>query len=220
MQKLAKHIFYILTRSFGMARKISVSLLNPNQMRYYGHKLCNDVTDQNRDFGISLPDHGMAIPFTMTGTTVYFESRVSSQWELKNCNIIVMTDDAWDSTTVTLAATSSTRGTRKEQVWRSISLIQAKPIQYPLTNDGILASISAAHDDVHFIKNMIASVNVATHVRTQPFLEDKKPGARQIAVIGAKNRHTHVSAEEVAKKLRCGIKTAKQTLKVTTQRGV
>jgi hypothetical protein len=35
-----------------------------------------------------------------------------------------------------------------------------------------------------------------------------------------KNRHTHVLTEEVARILRCGMDTAKQTLKVTTQRGV
>jgi hypothetical protein len=84
-------------------------------------------------------------------------------------------------------------------------------------HDGQLASISEVHDDRYFVKRLVASVNVATHIRTQePVGHDN----RKISFIGARNRHTHVSAEEVARKLRCGLDTAKQTLKVTTQRGV
>jgi hypothetical protein len=41
-----------------------------------------------------------------------------------------------------------------------------------------------------------------------------------IAYIGAKNRHTQITAEEVARKFRCGIKTEKLTLQSTTQHGV
>jgi hypothetical protein len=112
-------------------QKMLVRLLNPSQMQYYGHKLCDDVTNHNQDLGIPFPDHGMTIPFTMSGTKVNFETRVPSQWESKNCNVIVMTEDSWDPLMVTLAATSSTRWTRKDQIWRSINVIQAKPIQYP-----------------------------------------------------------------------------------------
>jgi hypothetical protein len=77
------HILYF-NQILWYGQKMSIGLLNPNQMRYYGHRLCNDVTDSNQDFGIDLPDQGMIIPFALSGTTVYFESRVPSKWELKN----------------------------------------------------------------------------------------------------------------------------------------
>jgi hypothetical protein len=84
-------------------------------------------------------------------------------------------------------------------------------------HDGQLASISEVYDDKCFIKRLVASVNVSTHVWIEELVETNN---QKISFIGAKNRHIHVSAEEVAKKLRCGLDTAKQTLKVTTQRGV
>ena len=42
----------------------------------------------------------------------------------------------------------------------------------------------------------------------------------QIAFIGAKDRHSQVTAEIVARKFRCGLEMAKRALQTTTQRGV
>ena len=132
------HILYF-NQILWYGRKMPMSLLNPNQMRYFGHSICDDVTDRNREFGILLEEYAMTIPFTMSGTTVYFESRVPSQWELENCNTIIMTDESWDPTTISLAAASTSKWTREEQERRSISLIQVKPGE-PV-HDGQLASI-------------------------------------------------------------------------------
>ena len=41
-----------------------------------------------------------------------------------------------------------------------------------------------------------------------------------MAFVGAKDRHSQVTAETVARKFRCGLETAQRTLKTTTQRGV
>jgi hypothetical protein len=56
-----------------------MSLINPNQVRYFGHSLSDDVTNRHREFGIQLNDYAMTIPFAMSGTTVYFTSWVPSQ---------------------------------------------------------------------------------------------------------------------------------------------
>jgi hypothetical protein len=114
---------------------------------------------------------------------------------------------------------SRSKWSREEQERRNICLIQSKPGDLGI-NDGQLASISDVYDDKSFILRLVASVNVATHVRIDEEEPMEEKGNRKISYIGAKNRHTHESAEEVAKKLRCGLDTAKQTLKVTTQRGI
>jgi hypothetical protein len=57
---------------------------------------------------------------------------------------------------------------------------------------------------------MIGMVKVATASR----------GEANLSYVGAKDRHSQVNAETVAKRFRCGIETAKKTLKATTQRGV
>jgi hypothetical protein len=45
------HILYF-NQILCYGRKMPMSLLNPNQMQYFGHRNCNDVTDCNREFGI------------------------------------------------------------------------------------------------------------------------------------------------------------------------
>jgi hypothetical protein len=51
-------------------------------------------------------------------------------------------------------------------------------------------------------------------------MEDRLQRVEQVSFLGTKDRHSQVTAEEVARKFRCGIELAKQTLKTTTQRGV
>jgi hypothetical protein len=63
-----------------------------------------------------------------------------------------------------------------------------------------LIGLSDVYDENLMLKRMISSV--------------------KISFIGAKNRHSQVTAEEVARKFRCGLETAKQTLKMTTQHAV
>jgi hypothetical protein len=91
--------------------KISHSLIYPNQLCYHGIPVCDDITDRNRRFGIEVHSD-FFIPFEMKGTTIYFESRVPSKWEMQNCRIIVMTDNSvWDPENVTIASIKPTRVT-------------------------------------------------------------------------------------------------------------
>jgi hypothetical protein len=65
------------------------------------------------------------------------------------------------------------------------------------------------YDDTTLLKRMIGNVNVATAHREV-----------SLSFVGSKDRHSHVNAETVARKFRCGIETAQRTMKTTTQRGV
>ncbi len=86
-------------------KRMKMSLINPNQIQHYGVTVSDDPTDNTRAFGISAD--GIHIPFKMDGTTVYFESRVSTQYELENCKTIQVTDDAtWDPSCVSIASVS------------------------------------------------------------------------------------------------------------------
>jgi hypothetical protein len=122
----------------------------------------------------------------MKGTTIYFESRVPSQWEMKNCQIIIMTDNSvWDPENVTIASVNPTRVTRDKQT------------------DNPIGGVSDVYDQLSMVQRLISAVNVTN-----------------VSYLGAKHRHSQITAEEVARKFRCGIETAKQTLKTTTQYGV
>jgi hypothetical protein len=78
-------------------------------MHHYGRPICDDITDKARPFGINI-DNELVIPFTVSGTNIYFQSQVPSQWELSNCRTFVITHDStWDPTTVIIASVTPTR---------------------------------------------------------------------------------------------------------------
>jgi hypothetical protein len=169
-------------------KRLQHSLLNPNQIRHYGQPLCDDIlTDKSRPFGIDI-DNEFIIPFTMSGTNIYFQYRVPSQWELDHCRTFAITHDStWEPTTVNIASVTQATDNRM-----SIELL----------------SMSDAYDDQTFLTRVIGAVNIHD-ART-----------RNTAYIGVRDRHSHVSVEEVARKFKCGIEAARQTLKATTQFGI
>ena len=65
----------------------------------------------------------------------------------------------------------------------------------------ILASISSVYDGIEFVKHVIASVNVVTHQRS--WEDDDKLRQSRVSAIGARNQHSIVTAEEVARKFNC-----------------
>ena len=63
----------------------------------------DDPTDSTRAFGITIANV-VHVPFKMDGTTVYFETRVPTQYELENCKTIQLTDDTvWEPSSVSIA---------------------------------------------------------------------------------------------------------------------
>jgi hypothetical protein len=99
----------------------------------------------------------------MKGTTIYFESRVPSKWEMQNCWIIVMTDNsAWDPKNVTIALIKPTRVTGDKHMIDGVS-------------------------DVYNESSMMQRLNSAINVTN-------------VSYVGAKHRHSQITAEEVARK--------------------
>jgi hypothetical protein len=73
------------------------SLINPNQIHEYGIPVYDNPFSQSQ-FGIDCKDD--FIPFNTTGTIVYFESRVPTDWEMRNLPIIILTGGDWDPVNV------------------------------------------------------------------------------------------------------------------------
>jgi hypothetical protein len=184
--------------------------LNPNQIRHFGHAVCDDVTDKTRFFGIETDD--VSIPFTMKGTNIFFETRVPTTWEMDNCRMIVMTDDAmWEPDNVSIAQILSDRDSYCDELY----------------------SISDVFSDIRLTSKMVSAVQVHTIKReplTNSSLLEKQTVTdhenqtsntiNNISYLIAKNQHSHITAEEVAKRFRCGLETARRTLKTTTQNGI
>ena len=74
--------------------QLGKSLLSQNQIRYAGHMVRDDPTcKQEEGFGITLADGDIHIPFTMKGTSVYFESRTTTAHEIEALPIRTLTRD-------------------------------------------------------------------------------------------------------------------------------
>ena len=188
-------------------KKMKMSLINPNQLRHFGIMVSDDPTDKTRPFGISM-EEDRQIPFLMDGTTVYFETRVPTAWELENCKTIQVTDDTvWNPANVTIATIDTTSDLPLVEVLmrRNLSSLNVSNKSIPEITENDLTP----YDDATLLNRMIGNVKVATAHRDA-----------HVAFVGSKDRHSNVNAETVARKFRCGIETAQRTLKTTTQRGV
>ena len=83
-------------------KKLSMSFINPNQLRHYGLTASYHPTYKTREFGITGDD--FVIPFGMEEATIFFKLRVPTQWERENCCVIEMTDDnPWSPAEVNIA---------------------------------------------------------------------------------------------------------------------
>jgi hypothetical protein len=191
--------------------KLPHSLLNPNQIRHFGHAVCDDVTDKARFFGIETED--VSIPFTMKGTNIFFKTRVPTTWEMDNCRTIVMTDDAiWEPDNVSIAQISSDRDSYSDELYLISDVF----------SDIRLTSKMVSAVQVHTIKREPLTNSSLLEKRTDTNHENQTANMinKNISYLIAKNRHSHITAEEVAKRFRCGLETARRTLKATTQNGI
>ena len=184
-----------------------MSLINPNQLRHFGLTVSDDPTDSAREFGIVGND--FCVPIEISGTTVSFKSRVPTRWEMQNCQIIEVTaDEPWNPSEVAIATLTARHDeTLEEAILSNIRAVEA--VRQP-DNPCTCRPDLCVHDPTWMIWSMVSAVHVATAHR------DKV----SVAYVGAKDRHSRVTPETVARKFRCGLETAQRTLKTTTQRGV
>jgi hypothetical protein len=189
-------------------KKLGMSLINPNQLRHCGHTVSDDPTDKTRNFGIAGED--FLIPFNMEGTTVFFNSRVPTRWEMENCRMIEMTDDnPWHPADVNIGSLK-TVPSNEQSTYRQISSIEGIVRTANIDHVERPDSDLSVFDSACMIHRMVGAVNIATSYRDPV----------SISFVGAKDRHSQVNAETIARKFRCGLETAQKTLKATTQRGV
>jgi hypothetical protein len=80
------------------------SLINPNQICEYGLPVYDDPFSK-KQFGID--GNKAFIPFNTTGTIVYFETSVPTDWETRNLPIIMLTGEEWDPVNVGLGTGQS-----------------------------------------------------------------------------------------------------------------
>ena len=111
------------------------SLINSNQIRNFGIELYDNPYSDG-DFGITFAS--TFIPFDVTGTIVYFESRVPTKWEEKHLPVILLTAEVWDPPRVQM-------GNRRMAEGMAMASIQS------LMSDRMKAGVSAVSSQAEMV---------------------------------------------------------------------
>ena len=203
--------------------KLPNSLINPNQCRLFGISLCDDPFDPHRQTEMYDMETGTVVPLQMHGSTCHFKSRVPTRLELDTLPRVVMTsDELWDP-----ASLFTQRSSEEEAHTRMVSSIKINQETIHCDpdepqcefndpeSDKLLVGISSSLTLETMLPRILSSVRVATYLP-----ENQGTDSRKVSAIGSKTRHSIVSPEELSRKWRVGINTARETLKATTQRGI
>ena len=200
------------------------SLINPNQLRAYGLLVNDDPFDYSREFGID--GDNVFIPFNTTGTVVHFESRAPTDWEKRHLPVILLTGEDWSPTEEVLRPSLSSREDNEMRTIRSLSIWQINTVCNTSAKAGVevhgeveaeLTKISGVYSEKEFCNRLISAVNIATTYREDV---DQREDERKASGVITSERHSKVTPEELARKWNVGLQTAKDTLRVTTQKGI
>ena len=203
-------IFYY-HQAWWYGKEVANSLLNPNQMRFYGHRVSDDITDKNRRFGIEA-DNMLYIPFDMKGTVISFDSHVLTDQELQDCrHVMMMSDEQWNPATVSLAAIRRLRSREEDIYWQISSFtVRADDRVSDSFEHQLLTNISDVYDDRRLAERMISAVNIAMHIRQDDVdrrddadWQDDVSSIQMTAALTARDQHSRVTVEEVAQKFKC-----------------
>jgi hypothetical protein len=191
----------------------------------YGIPVYDNPFSQSQ-FGIDCNDD--FILFNTTGTIVYFESRVPTDWETCHLPIIMLTGEDWDPVNVGFGNGHSREQAEMRMIrsleigvtkWKMAAMKQCEMnsrVEQWGQVERELSKLSSTLHEKTFCKCLIGSVNVVTayHDDVDEAMEKCK------ASVLTSDRHSKIGPEELSRKWNIGLEMAKATLDVTTQHGV
>ena len=176
-------------------------------MRKYEVPVWDNPFDRERPFSIEVNDE-LRIPLITSGTKVYFKSRTPSKSELESCTKIEMTsNEAWNPSSVQLQKTN-------------VHHINQDPVIKQVTlgmNDRYLYREDISSNDIMLneISSSLTSLNNITSNSYDQELED----IPRVRTYVSSERHSKITADRLSDIFCIGPVRAKQTLRVTRQRG-
>ena len=189
----------IFNETLWMGDTLQHTLANPNQLRAYG------TTVQDNPFSSSPlkfePPTGPTIPLTTMGTIIYCDTCAPSDRELSTLRHIHLSSSAtWDPHNVVFP----THRVEEEEPHPQISQISS-------ISSSAHDLASTLHDPVTLHTRLLASVQIHAPLKTP----EELPSA---PTFQSKGRHSSVSPQDLSERWLISLKTAKDTIKNTTQR--
>ena len=191
----------IFNEALWMDNTLQHTLVNANQLRAYS------TTVQDNPFAPSPlkfePPTGPTIPLTTIWTTIYCNTRVTSDHELSTLPHVHLSSSAtWDPHNVVFP----THHVEEEEHQPQTSQISSISSLSSSAND----LTSTIHDPATFHSRLISSVQVHAPSKSPEELPS-------VPTFQSKGRHSSVSPQDLSERWFIGLKKAKDTIKNTTQ---
>jgi hypothetical protein len=203
------------------------SLINPNQCRHLGFEICDDPFDPHQSLGIRDSVGWQTLPLEYQESIIFAETRAPTREELNDQSIqqVVMTSDAtWNPVTTGNRPLPPEEEARKRLIgsvhhYGTCNDAGTEVVGYGEKIDNPLASCSTAYCGRALADRMMSAVRVASSITTTGESPYTGKGTT-IQAVSLRERHSRVTAEEISRKFYCGVETAQNTLKATTQMGI
>jgi len=167
-----EEILLMIDQALYFGDRLEHSLINPNQIRAFGHSLNDDAYYTDRYFGIETAE--VKIPFESVGSVVYFRTCTPTDGERERLPALDLTAPTWDPQSLEMPGSRkrsvsaiSSQETDGEASSIEISAIQRRQRSVidegNLEDDSLtrsLCSISTTFDDKLFLESLTKSVRV------------------------------------------------------------
>lgn len=210
----------IFHESLYYGTKLHHSLINPNQIRYFGIDVWDNPYDRAHDLSIDI-DRGPIIPLKFQGTKLSFESEAPSAHDLATLPHIDMTSKReWNPQSVKLGEVATISNTKNKNTYNVISSITYEPstpaaTAYSQVNEFEQYDENAIMYDISPVHVCLKELLTTKHEEND-FEMDDLPARRTFV---STERHKKATAMTIAENWGIGPLRAKATLEATTQRG-
>ena len=187
-------VILIFHQSLWFGASLGNTLISPQQIRAFGHSLCDDPYDPFRNIGINVEDNDF-IPFNVKNSMVGLDTRCPSLSEYHEKRHIIMTSPQfWDP-----ASQSLPHHSLDERLIHAVHSGQSEDCLEGSELDTLCDNIST----------VLSSISM-----TQKVIRDQ-----QVAAIDSHGKYSRYTPEEIASHFQIGLQTARQTLQATAQFG-
>ena len=214
-------VVLVVNQALLFGDRLPNSLINPNQLRAYGHV----VEDTPRQFNSEsthsisiLGEGGFVIPLELKGVISCFISHKPTDHELETCRRIVLTSDQpWNPNDLSFAE-------QEEAVALHLSAVH----QNGDSRIEILPMPAELCDEADFASRLISQISISSDDiegdgldgRNDDGLFNTPPEFKVISAMEVSEKSSVITKEVLARRWGIGLDTALRTLRVTTQRGI
>ena len=193
-------LILVFHEAIWMGSQLDFSLHNLNQLQHHG-VIVQDNPYADMSLHIASVDNTFVMPMQTEGTTIFFDSRTPTNYELANCSHIILSSQApWNPREVQFPTPAHHVEEGHNTLMHEIGRVRC----FNLSND--------VHDHVPITQLIVD--RLISEVRVNG---DAAPDVPLPQTFVSNNRHSGVSAQELSERWYIGHMQAQETINVTTQ---